>query len=100
MKPWSRPKSKKFQVYSLQRLFTRNDFGGEKYQDFSQFEVACINNLNIMSIEEALALVPSLHDLGSRISKRQQLSDNDSAIVDAEGLIQNLIDDLKRYQSA
>jgi hypothetical protein len=59
-----------------------------------------LNNLDIMTVEEALSLVPSLRTLRERIAKRKGASEAESAAYDTETLIQDLLDDLKRFQQS
>jgi hypothetical protein len=42
--------------------------------------------------------VPSLRTLGERIARAKGLNDSESAMLDTEQLIQDLLDDLKRFQ--
>lgn len=70
---------------------------GSKYQDFSKFEIALLNNLNVMTSDEALALVPSLRTLPERIAKRKNVLEIDD---DTEALIQDLLNDLTRFQQS
>lgn len=66
------------------------------YRDIWHYEIACLNNLNVMSVDEALSLVPSLNSLGERIAQRKGLSDPES--INVEEIIKNLLEDIKRFQ--
>jgi len=55
----------------------------KKYPKLDTFEVACINNLNIDSAEEAYSLIPTL-----------------KAKFPEKELLDDLLQDLKRYQSS
>jgi hypothetical protein len=84
----------------LNRFPGMSEEGAMKYEDFSKFEIAMLNNLDVMTVEEALSLVPSLKTLRDRYAKRTNASDAELASYDAEDLIQNLLDDLKRFQQS
>jgi hypothetical protein len=71
-----------------------------KYEDFTQFEVASLNNLNIMTVDEALILVPSLRNLSERIARRRGLADVHAGNIETHQLIDDLLEDLKRFQNA
>jgi len=54
-----------------------------KDKDVHEFEIACLNNLGIEEVDEARALVPTL---------KEKFED--------DGELQQLLEDLKRYQSS
>lgn len=78
-----------------------NDAADDKYRDFDPFEIACINNLNIMSVEEARCLVPSLNSLGKRVAKRLDPTGEGRLPpdFDEDALIEQLLDELRRFQN-
>jgi hypothetical protein len=65
-----------------------------KYSEISQFEIAALINLHVLSVEEAFSLVPSLKNLGERMARHRGLGENE---VDPAALIEDLLDDLRRY---
>lgn len=71
-----------------------------EHEHLSPYEVACLNNLNVMSVDEALSLVPSLRTLQDRIKTSLQLTSQEAAKIDTEQIIRNVLDDLKRFQNA
>jgi hypothetical protein len=78
-----------------------DDAADNKYCDFDPFEIACINNLNIMSVDEARCLVPSLNSLGRRVAQRLDPTGEGRVPPDFDenALIEQLLDDLRRFQN-
>ncbi len=64
----------------------------DSYPQVSDWEIAVINNCRIDEVEEALALLPTLK------AKTEKGPNGEDPVLDYEQ-IENLLTELKRYQS-
>lgn len=71
-------------------------FHEHAYEPVTEFEIAALNNLNVLTVDEAKSLVPSLAGLRARVLEHRGLEA--TAAVHTDAILEELLSDLRRFQ--